>query len=639
MLKPFIENGHSQFILPLIQGFVGQHEFTVSKPIQPVKEALRITEEKMKKDQQPKATEIDYVQGPKSSESSFLLTLISRRSVKRPGVRYLRRGVDDEGNVANTVETEQILATAGWPSSKKVYSLLQVRGSIPLYFCQSPYYFKPLPILQHSEDINRVSFNRHFHSLSRRYGRIQAVSLIDKHGIEVGIGETYDQFVRNYNEQDTLCGSPIAFKWFDFHSECRGMKFENVSHLVDSIKETLDDFGCKIVNDKHVERTQSGIVRTNCMDCLDRTGVAQCAIGQYALGQQLANEGFTMNLQSGESTQWFNVLWADNGDAISKQYSSTAALKGDYTRTRKRNVRGALNDFGLTLSRYYNNLVNDYFSQACIDYLLGNVNVRVFDEFEANLTSPDPGISLERIRQNAIDTSCNIVISDESEELIGGWTMTSPREPNTLRSLPFGQVVLLLTNAAIYSCRFDWDIDKVASFERIDLRSITQISYGTYITSTMTRAQVDPKQNVGILIFYEPHEDNSKKINTSSMQSHIDEQFNDTAALGSQKTSSSSESGKDGSNFIALKILSHSNSMVKDDSSVIPICEKSSARAICEDIERAIMTTTMSSTGSLHVERPSIIHETDIMSLIDAKTHTSFLEHLMFDIKKLVWAY
>lgn len=39
------------------------------------------------------------------------------------------------------------------------------------------------------------------------------------------------------------------------------------------------------------------------------------------------------------------------GDAISKQYSSTRALKGDYTRTRKRDYRGAINDLGLTLSR------------------------------------------------------------------------------------------------------------------------------------------------------------------------------------------------------------------------------------------------------------------------------------------------
>lgn len=34
------------------------------------------------------------------------ITLISRRSANRAGVRYLKRGVDEDGNVANFVETE-----------------------------------------------------------------------------------------------------------------------------------------------------------------------------------------------------------------------------------------------------------------------------------------------------------------------------------------------------------------------------------------------------------------------------------------------------------------------------------------------------------------------------------------------------
>ena len=32
---------------------------------------------------------------------------------------------------------------------------------------------------------------------------------------------------------------------------------------------------------------QTGVVRTNCVDCLDRTNTAQFAIGKYALAYQL----------------------------------------------------------------------------------------------------------------------------------------------------------------------------------------------------------------------------------------------------------------------------------------------------------------------------------------------------------------
>ena len=39
----------------------------------------------------------------------------------------------------------------------------------------------------------------------------------------------------------------------------------------------------------------------------------QSACGQRALEQQLKEEGVGINLQSDETTQWFNTLWADNG--------------------------------------------------------------------------------------------------------------------------------------------------------------------------------------------------------------------------------------------------------------------------------------------------------------------------------------
>lgn len=40
-------------------------------------------------------------------------TLISRRSVHRAGVRYLRRGIDEKGDVANFVETEFTIHSFG----------------------------------------------------------------------------------------------------------------------------------------------------------------------------------------------------------------------------------------------------------------------------------------------------------------------------------------------------------------------------------------------------------------------------------------------------------------------------------------------------------------------------------------------
>lgn len=76
--------------------------------------------------------------------------------------------------------------------------------------------------------------------------------------------------------------------------------------------------------------------------------------------------------------------------------------------------------------------LQDFFTQAAIDFLLGNVTEKVFTEFEANMMSSDPAVSMKRVRQNAIEISSKIVIADDNEELIGGWTVLSPREENHL---------------------------------------------------------------------------------------------------------------------------------------------------------------------------------------------------------------
>jgi len=45
------------------------------------------------------------------------------------GTRYNARGLDDEGNVANYVETEQIITFKNYISS-----FFQIRGSVPLFW-------------------------------------------------------------------------------------------------------------------------------------------------------------------------------------------------------------------------------------------------------------------------------------------------------------------------------------------------------------------------------------------------------------------------------------------------------------------------------------------------------------------------
>jgi hypothetical protein len=53
---------------------------------------------------------------------AFLLTLIARRSNRYAGTRFLKRGANMEGDVANEVETEQILcdSSIGCDKAKQI---------------------------------------------------------------------------------------------------------------------------------------------------------------------------------------------------------------------------------------------------------------------------------------------------------------------------------------------------------------------------------------------------------------------------------------------------------------------------------------------------------------------------------------
>lgn len=88
---------------------------------------------------------------------SIVVTLIARRSRYFAGARFLKRGVNDKGFVANDVETEQIvtdMATTSFHSTNYLYgnprytSYVQHRGSIPLIWSQDTTNMSPKPPIE-----------------------------------------------------------------------------------------------------------------------------------------------------------------------------------------------------------------------------------------------------------------------------------------------------------------------------------------------------------------------------------------------------------------------------------------------------------------------------------------------------------
>ncbi|GAA5877836.1 hypothetical protein JCM8547_002693, partial [Rhodosporidiobolus lusitaniae] len=310
----------------------------------------------------------------------FLFGLISRRNRYRAGTRYFSRGIDQHGNVSNFNETEQVvlLDGEGGRGSGNVrgdirFSYVQTRGSVPVYWAEiNNLRYKPdLKIMDVSSTAESLS--RHFDQQISLYGDQFLVNLVNSHGYEKPVKEAYERALEAMNNPR------VHYTYFDFHKECKGLRFDRVSVLIDGLDEELTQQGYfyhdTTSSPGHPQRKQTSVVRTNCMDCLDRTNVVQSALGKWVLNNQLRQVGVLSVKESVEEhavfLSLFRNVWADNADTVSRAYSGTGALKTDYTRTGKRSKEGALQDGINSLIRYVKNNFLDGPRQDAYDLVTG----------------------------------------------------------------------------------------------------------------------------------------------------------------------------------------------------------------------------------------------------------------------------
>lgn len=313
----------------------------------------------------------------KINNKEFAWGLITRRSRHRPGTRYFSRGIDAEGHVSNFVETEQLVLYDG-PSGKTALSYVQTRGSIPVYWTQV-INLKYTPRLWVGESRKSLAAARaHFDEQIRIYGPQILVNLINKKGYELPMGQAYARTVEQLNDPR------LYYTHFDFHSECSKMRWHRIQLLVDQLKDRLVEQGYTHIeyskdSTRVIKKTQTSVVRSNCMDCLDRTNVVQSTLARFVLTQQLREIGILEANQKLEDQEAFmssyRNIWADNADGVSCVYSGTGALKTDFTRTGQRTKVGALKDLQNSITRYVKNNFLDGRRQDSFDLFLGNYQV------------------------------------------------------------------------------------------------------------------------------------------------------------------------------------------------------------------------------------------------------------------------
>jgi phosphatidylinositol 3,5-bisphosphate 5-phosphatase len=152
-----------------------------------------------------------YVQRKISDYGRTLnVILLARRSRHFAGTRYLKRGVSEEGKVANDVEHEQILHDESKSMASGIYcSYLQVRGSLPVYWTQESSVTMPKPPIE----LNRVdpsysATRLHFEDLLRRYSSpivvLDLVKQSEKREREVRVGNEFRHAIGEYLNRTLL---------------------------------------------------------------------------------------------------------------------------------------------------------------------------------------------------------------------------------------------------------------------------------------------------------------------------------------------------------------------------------------------------------------------------------------------------
>ncbi|GFS32318.1 phosphoinositide phosphatase family protein [Actinidia rufa] len=197
---------------------------------------------------------------------------------------------------------------------------------------------------------------------------------------------------------------------------------------------------------------QSGVLRTNCIDCLDRTNVAQYAYGLAALGRQLRAMGLTDKAKVDADSSIAAALmdmYQSMGDALAQQYGGSAAHNTVFTeRQGKWKATTQSREFLKSIKRYYRNTYTDGEKQDAINLFLG-----YFQPQEGK-----PALW-------ELDSDYYLHVSGIGDDLI-------PYSCSPVEATPMGARTTL---APIPACREDFSKIKLTSFDKLIDRTCSLI--------------------------------------------------------------------------------------------------------------------------------------------------------------------
>jgi phosphatidylinositol-bisphosphatase len=204
---------------------------------------------------------------------------------------------------------------------------------------------------------------------------------------------------------------------------------------------------------------QTGVIRTNCLDCLDRTNTLQSIVGERSLQAMLGAIQHTHPVLSkgkaGQVAKLFETMWTANGNNLSKAMTGTATISSG----------GAVAAASRSASRTIKNNFYDGSRQRAIDALLGH-DLDHAEEFDY-----DAGAMKETVEDSTMSTTLNVAVATwnvnggkylTSETPVNEWLVTPiAGRPVDVFAIGFQEIVdlkvkeMVLTSA---KARNEWSV-------------------------------------------------------------------------------------------------------------------------------------------------------------------------------------
>lgn len=158
------------------------------------------------------------------------------------------------------------------------------------------------------------------------------------------------------------------------HSSCNSKDYSKLNAFLENqLRGMINYCNFTAIRIDRVEKrievlsNQTGILRVNCFNCIDRTNIAQCRIAALKLMEILSyleieitefKNGLSFISNSSPFSNLYRNLWADNGDALSKQYTGTGSTESFAVRKGKLSYLTTLDHGMKSIFRVIRNFTN-----------------------------------------------------------------------------------------------------------------------------------------------------------------------------------------------------------------------------------------------------------------------------------------